>query len=168
MRASKRFSCSSWPTSSQILISLMPAVDDELLDVGADFEKALVLLGRAEAHDVFDAGAVVPAAVEDHDLAAGGKVLDVALHVHLALLAVGRRRQRDDAEDARADPLRDGLDRAALAGCVAPLEHDDDPLAGFADPVLKVTELFLQLPELFLVRLALQFFGASLLDIRVS
>src|SRR5580693_2132396 len=134
-------------------------LDEELLDDRAEFEKALVLLGRAEAHDVFDAGAVVPAPVEDHDLAAGRKALDIALHVHLALLAVGRGRQRDDTEDPRADPLGDGLDRAALARRVAPFEHDDDPLAGGLDPVLKVAELLLQPPELFLVDLALQFFS---------
>src|ERR1700716_2271919 len=49
------------------------AVDDELLDERTELKKALVLLGRAEAHDVFDAGPVVPAPVEDHDLATGGK-----------------------------------------------------------------------------------------------
>ena len=107
MRALKRRSCSSWPTSSQILISRMPLSMMNFSTIGQSSRKRLCCFGRAEAHDVFDAGAVVPAAVEDHDLAAGRKVLDVALHVHLALLAVGRRRQRHDAEDARADPLGD-------------------------------------------------------------
>src|ERR1700730_2886538 len=134
------------------------AVDDELLDGRAEFEEALVLLARAEAHDVFDAGAVVPAPVEDHDLAAGREALDIALHVHLALLAVGRRRQCLDAENARADPLGDGLDRAALARRVAPLEHDDHAFAGLLDPILQVAEFHLQLVELLLVRLALELF----------
>ena len=57
----------------------------------------MLLLG-AEAHHVFDAGPVVPAAVEDHDLAGRGKVLDVALHVELRLLAVRGRGQRDERE----------------------------------------------------------------------
>ena len=39
---------------------------------------------------------------------AAGKVWHVALHVHLGLLAVGGSRERDDAEDARADALGDG------------------------------------------------------------
>ena len=81
-----------------------------------------MLLGRAEAHDMFDAGAVVPAAVEDNDLARSREVLHVALKVHLALLAVGRRRQGDNAEDTRADAFGDRLDGAALAGGVAALE----------------------------------------------
>src|SRR3954465_2047718 len=67
-------------------------VDQELLDRGAELQEPLVLLGRAETHDVLDAGAVVPAAVEDHHLAAGREAFDVALHVHLALFAVRRRR----------------------------------------------------------------------------
>ena len=46
---------------------------------------------------------------------AGGKVRDVALHVHLRLLALGGRGQRDDAEHPGADPLGDRLDRPALA-----------------------------------------------------
>ena len=36
------------------------------------------------------------------------------------LFALGRRRQRDDAKHARAHALGDRLDRAALAGAVAP------------------------------------------------
>ena len=73
----------------------------------AQLEEALVLFVGAEAHDALHAGSVVPAAIEDDDLAGGREVLHVALHVHLALFAVGRRRQRDDAEDARAHALGD-------------------------------------------------------------
>src|SRR5258708_15768553 len=136
-------------------------LDEELLDDRTEFKKALVLLGRAEAHDVFDPGAVVPAPVEDHDLAAGRKALDIALHVHLGLLPIGRRGQRHDAEDARADPLGDGLDRAALARRVTTFEHDDDPLAGSLDPVLKAAEILLKFAELLLVGLALHFLRAA-------
>ena len=93
---------------------------------GTPCRKRLRLLLGAEAHHALDAGAVVPAAVEDHDLAGRRQVRDVALDVHLRLLALGRRRQRDDAEHARADALGDRLDRAALAGAVAAFEHDAD------------------------------------------
>ena len=89
---------------------------------------------------------------------AGRKALDIALEVHLALLAVGRRGQRHDAEDARADPLGDGLDCAALARRVTPLEYDDHAFAGLLDPILQVAELDLQLVEFLLVLLALEFF----------
>ncbi len=96
------------------------------LDLRAQLEETPVLPLVDEAHDVLDAGAVVPAAVEDDDFAGGREMLDVALGEHLRLLAVRRRGQRDDAKHARADPLGDRLDGAALSGGVAPLEDDDD------------------------------------------
>jgi len=58
-------------------------IDDEALDDRAQGEEARVLLLGAEAHHVFDARAVVPAAVEYHDLARGREVLDVALKMEL-------------------------------------------------------------------------------------
>ena len=106
-------------------------------------EMARVLLG-AEAHDPLDAGAVVPAAVEDHDLAGGRQVREVALEVELRLLALGRRRQGDHPEDPRADPLGDALDHAALAGRVAALEDDHDPRPGRLHPGLQMRELDLE------------------------
>src|SRR6201982_3892759 len=68
-----------------------PGVDDVSLDLRAKLEEALVLFLGAEAHDVFHAGTIVPAAIEDHDLAGGGKEFHVALDEHLALLPIGRR-----------------------------------------------------------------------------
>src|SRR4030095_1158288 len=100
---------------------------------------------RAEAHDVLDARAVVPAPVEDDDLAGGGEVLHVALHVHLALLAIRWRRQRDDPEDSWAGALGQRADRAPLARAVTPLEQDDDAKLLFFDPVLEPAEPHLQL-----------------------
>src|SRR5262249_53509999 len=91
------------------------AVDDEQLELGADLEETAVLLLGAEAHDMFDTGPVVPAAVEDHDFAGRRQMRDIALEIQLAFLAVGRRRQRDRAEHPRADPLGDRLDCPALA-----------------------------------------------------
>ncbi len=137
MRARKRRSCSSLPDFEPDLDQYGAAVDDKLLDFGTKLEEALVLRGVDEAHHIFDAGAIVPATVEDHDFAAGGKARNVALDIHLALFAVARRRQRHDAEDARADALGDRLDRAALAGRVAALEYDDDPRFVRFDPVLQ-------------------------------
>ncbi len=137
MRASKRRFCSLSLTSSQNLISRMPSSTTYCLELGTDLEEAPVLRLRAEAHHVLDPGPVVPTAVEDHDFAGRRGVLQVALHVQLGLLAVGRRRQRHHAEDARADALGDRLDRAALAGGVPSLEDHDHPLALFLHPVLQ-------------------------------
>ena len=112
-----------------------------------------MLLVRAEAHHVLDAGAVVPAPVEDDHFAGGGEVLQVALHVDLALFTVGWRRQGDHPEDARAETLGDGADRPALAGPVTSLEHDDDTKALLLDPSLQVAQPHLEFPQLFLVLL---------------
>src|SRR5262249_5115891 len=80
----------------------------------------------------------------------------IALHVHLALLALGRRWQRDDTENARAHAVRDRLDRSALAGPVAALEHDADSQA-FADhPFLQLDQFGVQTGKRFLVGLALE------------
>ena len=129
-------------------------VDEHALEDRALLQEAAVLLGRAEAHHLLDAGAVVPAPVEEHDLARGRQVRDVALEVPLALLALGRRRQRDDARNARVEVLRDALDRAALAGGVAALEEDHEPHAGRLHPHLQLHELRLEAQQLLLVELA--------------
>ena len=120
MRASKRRFCSLLLTSSQILDEMDAAIDDVLLDFGAEIEEATVLFLGAEAHHDFNAGAVVPAAVEDNDLACRREVLHVSLHVHLRLFSIRRRRAARPAEHARTHPLGDGPDGASLAGAVAP------------------------------------------------
>src|SRR6516225_3604040 len=109
----------------------------------------------AETHHIFDAGAVVPAAVEDDDFSCGREMFDVTLHEYLGLLPVGWRRQRDDAEDPRADTSGDRLDRAALASGVAALEDDDDAQPLGLHPVLQMAELDLQLVQFLLIGLAL-------------
>ena len=63
--------------------------DEHPLEDRSLVQEAPVLVVGAEPHDAFDAGAVVPAAVEQHDLAGGGQVLDVALEVPLGALALG-------------------------------------------------------------------------------
>ena len=59
---------------------------------------------------------------------------DVALEVPLAALALGRLLQRDHPGAARVEVLGEALDGAALAGRVAALEEDHDPLAGVLAP----------------------------------
>jgi hypothetical protein len=113
-----------------------------------------VLVGRAEAHHPLDARAVVPAAVEQHDLPGSGEVLGVALEVPLRALALRRCGQRDDAADPRVEVLRDAFDGAALARGVAALEHHDEPGAAGAHPLLHLHQLALQAQEFALVRLA--------------
>ena len=64
-----------------------------------------MLFLAAEAHHVFHARTVVPTAIENDDLTSGRKMLHVALHVHLSLLAIRWRGKRDHSEYALADAL---------------------------------------------------------------
>src|SRR5262245_22386224 len=94
-----------------------------------------------KSHDVFDAGTIVPTAIEDHDLATGRELLDVALHEHLCFLTVRGGRQGHHPKHPRAHALGDRLDGSALAGGIAPLEHDDDARSRFFDPILQMAKL---------------------------
>ena len=71
-------------------------IDQHLLEDRRLLQEAVVLLRRTEAHHLLHAGAVVPGAVEKHDLAFAGQVGDVALVVPLAALPLGGGRQRND------------------------------------------------------------------------
>ena len=77
---------------------------------------------------------------------AAGSWLDVALEVPLRALALGRRRQGDDAGDAWVQVLRNPLDRAALAGGVTPFEDHDEAHPVRPYPLLDLDQLLLQ-PE---------------------
>ena len=121
---------------------------------GTDAEELLDSSVGAEAHHALDAGAVVPAAVEQHDLAAGRQMRDVALEIPLRALALARRRQRRDAADARIEPLGDALDDAALAGGVAAFEQHDDLELLVHDPVLQLDQLALQPEQLLEIEAA--------------
>ena len=161
MRASRRRVCSSWLDLEPVLEQDDPGVDHGLLDRRRHLEEPLRLLVGAEAHHPLDAGPVVPAAVEDHDLPAGREVRQVALHVHLGLLALGRRREGDHAEHPRADPLGDALDDPALAGGVAALEDDADLGAGRAPPTAAGGRARPAAGQLALVRLAAELAAAA-------
>ncbi len=126
-----------------------PLVDHDLLEGRRELEEALRLLLGGEAHHALDAGAVVPAAVPDHDLTRRRDVGHVPFQVHLALLALGRRGQRDDPKHARAHPLGDRLDRPALAGTVAALEEDADLEPLVLDPFLQLTSSTCSLARCF-------------------
>ena len=103
--------------------------DDAGIDHGAlkhwrRFEKSFGLFLAAESHHPLDTSAVIPTAIENHDLSRSRKMLDVALDIDLALLALRRRRQGDNAKDARTYPLGYRLDGATLAGPVASLKNN--------------------------------------------
>jgi hypothetical protein len=121
---------------------------EHLLELGARSEKLLVLLGRAEPHDALDAGAIVPAAIEEDDLPRRRQLRHVALEVPLPLLALGGGAEGDDPTDPGVQALGDALDDAALPGRVAPLEDHHDLEASRPDPLLQLHELELELRQL--------------------
>src|SRR4029079_7580056 len=147
------------------LDELDPRVDHRFLDGRHIVQKLLRLLLGAEAHHALDTRAVVPAAIEDHDLAGRREVPDVALHVHLRLLAYGRGSQGDHPEHPGTDPLGDPLDGSPLAGRVTTFEHDADLGAGGLDPLLQGNELAVETPHLALVLLALHLGGRARLGL---
>src|ERR1700737_2019997 len=63
--------------------------------IGSTIQSSMFLLPLhgAKPHDVSDARPIVPAAIEDHDLACGRELLKITLHEHLRflLLALGER-----------------------------------------------------------------------------
>ena len=139
-----------------VLVQPDAVLDEHPLEDRALAQEPLVLLGGAVAEHPLDPGAVVPAAVEDDDLAGGGQVLDVALEVPPGALPLGRCRERDDPGLARVEVLGDPLDRRALAGGVAALEDQDDPLPLASYPFLHLDQLGLQTDQLGLVGRLLQ------------
>ena len=128
--------------------------DPHLLEPRRLAEELVVVVLGAVVHDVLDAGPVVPGAVEQHDLAGRGEVLDVPLEVPLATLSLGGLGQGHDSRPTRVEVLHEPLDGAALAGRVAPLEQDDQALVGVLDPLLELQQLDLQQPLHSLVVLA--------------
>ena len=136
----------------------MRGIDGEFFDQRAQLEETLVFGRRAEAHDIFNAGAVVPATVENHDFAAGRELLDVALDEQLGFLPVGRRGQGADTEHPGAHLFGQGLDGAALAGGVAAFEDDDHLQLLGLHPFLEMAKLDLELPEFLLIGLAFHSF----------
>src|SRR5262245_15163370 len=145
MRIMKRNCCSSSVIENQYLIRMMPERTSMRSNSGTERKNSSTSAFRAEPHHPLDAGAVVPAAVEQHDLPAGWKVGHIALEVPLCALALVGRGQRGDAADARVEALGDALDHAALSRRVAALEDHDHLELLMLHPVLQLHELALQL-----------------------
>ncbi len=124
---------------------------DLLFEEWADIEKTLVLLPSTESHHIFDASTVVPATVEDDNLASRWEVLEISLHIHLCSFAIRWSRQRNLAKHSRADALSDGSDRAALPRRIAAFEYDYYAKTFLLDPLLEFAELGLKAAQFVLV-----------------
>ena len=105
----------------------------------------------AEAVDRLDDGAVVPAAIEETDLAAVGKRGDVALEVPLAAFHVAGLGQGDHARRARIEVLDEAANATSLARGIATFEQNGDAATAELHIALELHHLDLQKTELALV-----------------
>src|SRR2546426_1475134 len=112
------------------------------------FQERLVFFGRAILHDEFDAGPVVPAAIEQNDLARRWQVTGKALEVPLRLLAVARLAKGHDAHFTRAEVLGDAFDRPVLAGGVPAFEYCQHSESCSDHLAVQLDQLYLQTPQL--------------------
>lgn len=101
------------------------ALDDVMLEFRANVQKLLMLLSRAESHDILNPRTVIPTAIKDYDFAGGGKMSYVALNVHLGPLAIRRSWQGNHSKHARTYPLRHRANRTALARSISALKDDN-------------------------------------------
>jgi hypothetical protein len=131
------------------------AVGQHAFEGRAVVEELGVLRLAAEAHRRLDHGAVVPAAIEQHELPGGRQMGHVTLEIPLCALAIIRLGQGDHAVAAGVQLIGDRLDRAALAGRVAAFEDHQQAPAALAQPALHPGQLDLQRFQLLLVGLAL-------------
>ena len=119
-------------------------------------QELLVFGFAAITHHPFNTGTVVPAAVHQHDLAVGGKMRGVTLEVPLRGFTVGGLGQRHHPALARVEMLADGLDRAALASCIAAFEQHQQALPAVLHPARHCGQFQLQRQQQFVVVLALE------------
>ena len=96
-------------------------------------------------------GAVVPAAVQQHDLASGRKVRHITLEVPLRAFAVGWLGQGNGTAHARVERAGDGGDDTPLARRVAAFDDHQEPLTRVLQPARHIVELHLQWSQFFKV-----------------
>ena len=117
-----------------------------LHDRGHEF---LILVVAAEPHHMLDAGAIVPAAVEQDHFLENRQLCDIALEIPFRGLAIRWLGQRDDTGFARAQMLDDALDRPILAAGVPPLDDDQNPAVVLDDVALQFHQFDLQFDQQF-------------------
>lgn len=105
-------------------------VDQHALQVRALAHKFEVLSPVAEFHYSFYAGAVVPGAIKQHDLAGGRQLLNIPLEVPLATFSFGRFIERNNPCAAWIEMFHKTLDGAALTSRITTFKQDDNPLTG--------------------------------------
>ncbi|MNZ96418.1 hypothetical protein D3C78_1156100 [compost metagenome] len=132
-----------------VLEEFHAGADQHVLELLDRAHELLVIGLAAKAHHPLDPGAVVPAAVEQHEFLGGRQMDGIALEIPRR--AVGGFAEGDDAGFARAQVLDDALDRAVLAGRVAALEDDQDLVVALDEVPLQLDQFDLQFVQGLLV-----------------
>ena len=122
-RSWKRLSCISWPRSSQNLKKMMPSRTICFSKRGVSSRKCWCCSGVQKPMTGSTPARLYQERSKVTNSPAVGKCVDVALVVPLAALGLGRLGQRHVARGSGVHVFAQRLDRAALAGRVAPLEH---------------------------------------------
>ena len=126
-------------------------VDEHLLEHRRLLQEGVGLGFTAVAHDPFNAGTVVPAAVQQHDFAGRRQMRHITLKVPLRALSVGGLGQRHHAALARVQRFCNGRNDAAFAGRVAPFHYHHQAPAGVLQPARHVVQCQLQRRQFFQV-----------------
>ena len=132
-------------------------VRPHLLDPRCIDEELVIFLLGAESHYFFDAGAVVPGAVEKSDLAIGRQVLDVPLEVPLSGFLARGFFECDYFGSSGVEVLHKATDRSTFSSRVTAFVDDQDLLAGVAHPVLHLDKLNLERELVFVVTVEADF-----------
>ena len=111
----------------------------------------MILRVGTESHHAFDTRAVVPAAVEQHELVRGRQLRRIALEIPRADFTIGWLAERHDSRLARAEILDDAFDRAVFAGGVAAFDDHEDLVVARDDLFLQLDEFDLQALQRLLV-----------------
>src|SRR5580704_14523164 len=133
--------------------------NQHFFEEGARSQELLIFILSAEAHDMLNAGAVVPAPVEQNDLTGRGQLGHIPLEIPLPPLPLGRRGEGDDAADAGVQRICNTPDDATLACCIPPLEDDTHLKTVVPDILLQLDQFDLQGYEFLDVVVILRWFA---------
>ena len=122
-----------------------PVLDQQLFKARSLRQERGDLIGLGIAHHLFDSGAVVPAAIEQHDLSARREVRDITLEVPLTTFGFRGFLQSHHTRTTWIQVLHKPFDGAPLARRIPPFKNNHDFLPGFLHPSLQLKQFDLQL-----------------------
>src|SRR6516164_169011 len=102
-----------------VLHDLNTGADQHVLEGNYISQKVLIFSVGAEPHHAFNAGTIVPAAIEEHQFLRRRQMRSVALEVPRDAILVRGLAERHDADFTRAEMLGDAPNGAVLSTRIA-------------------------------------------------